>query len=312
MTSPTNQKPDVSPLSAESAPDRAETTRSEALQGVFSDPVDPQPQHPPRRKSRVWLLAAAALMIVSLGRAAWPVIDFSAVAQLVEAVRVAQDSLNEMTTSKRALLGEVAALTGIWSDLTGDAYQLGERASGLVTDHSLRGIEADLESRRDIERLAWPTSGDIQDAYAEQPGDVIQQLLVAHQKATLQRDAEQNAWYDAQIVIAEAGQFLDAIQGTAGAQNAETTQGLSTQFDRHIAVSSASRDIAARQLELATSAEHRAARLEHLQAVERANQRRRSLAIRAEIQQALADHQANLDAAAFDESLYTPVLPEYN
>ena len=181
----------------------------------------------------------------------------------------------------------------------------------MVTDHSLTAIEAGLTARTNAERLAWPTQSDVRDAYAGEDAAVIQQVLDAHQAETARHTAQRNAWRDAQIVIAEAGQFLEAIETTAGNQNNETTQGMSAQLDRQIAVSSASRDIAARQLELAVSAEHRAARLEHLEALHRANQKRRALELRTEMQDAIADHEADFDAAAFDRQLYTPVLPTY-
>ncbi len=305
----TTQKSAHSSVPAESGPDRLVNTRSEAANGLSTESVDPR--RPPRRRHTLRLLAAAMLLLMGIGQAAWPVIDFSAVAQLIEQVRIASDSLDEMTTAKRALLGEVAALTGVWDDLTGDAYQLAETTSTLVMNHSLTGIEADLELRRDREQLAWPTSSHIQDAYIGQHADVIQQVLAAHQTATQTRNAERSAWHDAQIVIAQAGRFLAQIEATSGTQNSETTQGLSAQLDRHIAVSSASRDIAARQLEMLVSADHRQARLDHLQAVERANRQRKALALRAEIQDVLDQQQTDFDAAGFDQRLYTPVLPSY-
>ena len=271
----------------------------------------PDLQHPPRRRRRLSLLIVMALLLMGVGQAAWPVIDVSAVAQLIETVRLATDSLAEMTTAKQALLGQVAVLTGAWDDLTGEAYQLGEKASALVTDHSLTAIEAGLTARRNAERLAWPTQADVRNAYAGEDAAVIQQVLDAYQAETARHTAQRNAWHDAQIVIAEAGQFLEAIETTAGNQNNETTQGMSAQLDRQIAVSSAARDIAARQLELAVSAEHRAARLEHLEVLHRANQKRRALELRIEMQDAIADHEADFDAATFNRQLYTPVLPSY-
>ena len=241
-------------------PDPAKKPRSEAAEAANANA--PDPRHPPRRRRRLSLLIVMALLLVGAGQAAFPVIDASAVAQLIETVQLAGDTLSEMTTAKEALLGQVAGLTGVWNDLTGETYQLGEKASSLVTDHSLTAIEAGLTARTDAERLAWPTQGDVRDAYAGEDAAVIQQVLDAHQAETARHTAQRNAWHDAQIVIAEAGQFLEAIETTAGNQNNETTQGMSAQLDRQIAVSSASRDIAARQLELAVSAEHRAARLD--------------------------------------------------
>ena len=305
----TNQNTAHSPLPAEGGPDRVVNTRSEAAGGVSTKSVDPQ--HPRKGRRRLSLLVAAVLLLAGIGQAAWPVIDFSAVAQLVETVRIASDSLTEMTESKRALLGQVATFTGVWGDLTGTAYGLSERASSLVTNYSLTGIETGLEDRMDAERNAWPSAADVRDAYAGQDAAVIQKVLESYQSTTLQLNAERNAWYDAQIVIAQTGKFLESVETTAGTQNSTTEQGLSAQLDRHIAVSSASRDIAARQLEMAVSAEHRAARLDHLQAVERANRKRRALMIRTEIQDALDEQETNFDSAAFDAGLYRPVLPSY-
>ena len=290
-------------------PDPAKKPRSEAAEAANAEL--PDPRHPSRRRRRLSLLVVMALLLVGAGQAAFPVIDASAVAQLIETVQLAQDQLDRVTTARDALLGQVANFTGIWNDLTGDAYQLGEKASGLVTDHSLTAIEGGLTARSNAERLAWPTQSDVRNAYAGEDAAVIQQVLDAHQAETARHTAQRNAWHDAQIVIAEAGQFLEAIETTAGNQNNETTQGMSAQLDRQIAVSSASRDIAARQLELAVSAEHRAARLEHLEALHQANQKRRALELRTEMQDAIADHEADFDAAAFDRQLYTPVLPTY-
>ena len=306
----TNQNTAHSPLPAEAGPDRVVNTRSEAADGVSTNSVDP-PQHPRKGRRRLSVSVAAVLLLAGIGQAAWPVIDFSAVAQLIEQVRIASDSLDEMTTAKRALLGEVAALTGVWDDLTGDAYGLSEKASSLVTNYSLTGIEDGLEDRMDAERNAWPSAADVEHAYAGQDAAVIEKVLGAYQSTTLQLNAERNAWYDAQIVIAQTGKFLESVETTAGTQNSTTDQGLSAQLDRHIAVSSTSRDIAAGQLEMAVSAEHRAARLDHLQAVERANRKRRALMIRTEIQDVLDDQESNFDSAAFDTGLYTPVLPTY-
>ncbi len=300
----------VSPDSSRSAPDPGKNTRSDARRGVFSDPVDPQ--HPPRRKRRsLSLLVVMALLLIGVGRAAWPVIDISAVAQLIETVRLATDSLDQVTSAKQALLGEVAVLTGTWSDLTGSAYELGENASSLTTEFSLTQIETALNTRKTNEQNAWPTATDIQNAYAGEDATVIQQVLDAHQAATTIRQAERNTWYDSQIVIAEAGEFLNAIESTASTQNSETTQGLGAQLDRQIAVASSTRDIAARQLEVSLKTQQRAAILDSQRSIAQANQRRRALQLRTEMQDAIADHQADFNAAAFDQNLYTPVLPTY-
>ena len=301
--------PSRSPHLAENRPDPEKKPRSEAAGAANTEA--PDPQHPPRRQRRLSLLIVMALLLMGVGQAAWPVIDISAVAQLIETVRLATDSLDQVTSAKEALLGQVAVLTGTWSDLTGEAYELGESASSLTTEFSLTQIEAGLNTRKTSEQNAWPTASDVQNAYAGEDAAVIQQVLDAHQAETDRRTAARNAWYDAQIVIAEAGEFLNAIETTAGNQNSETTQGLGAQLDRQIAVSSSARDIAARQLELAVSAEHRAARLEHLEALHRANQKRRALELRTEMQDAIADHEADFDAAAFEQDLYTPVLPTY-
>ena len=276
----------------------------------------PDPQHPPRRSHGLNLIIVAALVLIGMlfmgiAQANWPVIDISAVTQLIETVRLATDSLDQVTSAKQALLGEIAVYTGIWDDLTGDAYQLGENASSLTTEFSLTQIEAGLTNRRTNEQNAWPTATDVQDAYAGEDSTVIQQVLDAHQAATLNREAERNAWYDSQIVIAEAGEFLSQIESTASTQNSETTQGLGAQLDRQIAVSSSTRDLAARQLELAISAEHRAARLDHQRSLAQAQQKRRALQLRIEMQDAIARQEADFDAAAFDQNLYTPVLPNY-
>ena len=297
----------VSPDSTRSAPDPEKNTRSDARRGVFSDPVDPQ--HPPRKRRSLSLLIVMALLLIGVGQAAWPVIDISAVAQLVETVRLATDSLDQVTSAKEALLGQVAVLTGTWSDLTGSAYELGENASSLTTEFSLTQIETGLTNRRTSEQNAWPSASDVQNAYAGEDATVIQQVLDAHQAATANREAARNAWYDSQIVIAEAGEFLNAIESTASNQNSETTQGLGAQLDRQIAVASSTRDLAARQLEVALSAEHRAARLDHQRSILEGQLRRQGLAIRTELQDSIADFEADFDAAAFDQTLYTPVLP---
>ena len=312
MTQPTENNPNhpVSPVAAESRPDREEITRSEARGGVFSDPVDPD--HPPRRKSRGWLLAAAAFLIVGIGRAAWPVIDISAVAQLVETVRLATDSLAEMTTAKEALLGQVAQYTGIWDDLTGEAYELGETATGVVTTaKSLANVDADLLTRRNAEQLAWPSAADVQTAYAGSDAGVVQQVLRAHQARSQQWNDQRAAWYDSQIMLAATGQFLEDIEATASTQNSTTDPGLSAQLDRHIAVSSSARDIAARQLEITAAAEKRAIELEHLESLERARRQQQALRIRAEINNTIDNQQASFDDNAFDNNLYTPVLTSY-
>lgn len=290
-------------------PDPGKNSRSEAAGAAFSD--RPDPQYPRRKRRSLSLLIAMALLIIGAGQAAWPVIDVSAVAQLVQTVRLVQDQLTEMTTAKEALLGQVAVLTGTWNDLTGEAYRLGERASSLVTDYSLTQVEARLNDRRTNEQNAWPTAGDVRDAYAGEDSTVIQQVLDAHQAATLNREASRNAWYDSQIVIAEVGEFLSAIETTASTQNSETTQGLGAQLDRQIAVASSTRDLTARQLEVALSAEHRAVRLDHQRSILEGQLRQQGLVIRTEIQDSIADYEANFDAGAFDQSLYTPVLPTY-
>ena len=298
-----------SPHPADNRPDPENKSLSEAA-GATNN-IAPDPQHPRRKPRRIGLLVVMALLLMGVGQANWPVIDISAVAQLVETVRLATDSLDQVTSAKQALLGEIAVYTGIWDDLTGDAYQLGENASSLTTEFSLTQIEAGLTNRRTNEQNAWPTATDVQDAYAGEDSTVIQQVLDAHQAATLNREAERNAWYDSQIVIAEAGEFLSQIESTASTQNSETTQGLGAQLDRQIAVSSSTRDLAARQLELAISAEHRAARLDHQRSLAHAQQKRRALQLRIEMQDAIARQEADFDAAAFDQNLYTPVLPNY-
>ena len=298
-----------SPHPAVNRPDPETKPRSEAAGATNNIASDPQ--HPRRKPRRIGLLVVMALLLMGVGQANWPVIDISAVAQLVETVRVVKDQLNQATIAKEALLGQVANFTGIWTDLTGEAYQLGERASSLTTGFSLTQIEAGLNTRRTNEQNAWPTAIDVQNAYAGEDSTVIQQVLDAHQQATANRDAERNAWYDSQIVIAEAGEFLEAIEATASTQNSETTQGLGAQLDRQIAVASSTRDLTARQLELALSAEHRAARLDHQRSLAQAQQKRRALQLRTEMQDAIADHQADFDAAAFNQNLYTPVLPSY-
>ncbi|MDE0433960.1 MAG: hypothetical protein OXH92_08110, partial [Bryobacterales bacterium] len=87
--------------------------------------------------------------------------------------------------------------------------------------------------------------------------------------------------------------------------------GLGAQLDRQIAVASSTRDIAARQLEVSLKTQQRAAILDSQRSIAQANQRRRALQLRTEMQDAIADHQADFNAAAFDQNLYTPVLPTY-
>ena len=296
----------LSPHPDENRPDPVKKPRSEALQATNANA--PDPQHPPHRRRRLSMLLIMGLLLMGVGQAAWPVIDISAVAQLIETVRLATDSLAEMTTAKEALLGQVATFTGVWDDLTGEAYQLGENASSLVTDFSLTQIEAQLNDRRTNEQNAWPTLLNVQDAYAGEDATVIQQVLDEHQAATAKREAARNAWYDSQIVIAEAGEFLSRIETTASTQNTETTQGLGAQLDRQIAVASSTRDIAARQLEVALSAEQRAVRLDHERSMLEAQLRQQALRMRTETQDALANYEADFDAGAFDQTLYTPVI----
>ena len=305
-----NRNTPVSPLPPDSASEPGKNTPSEARRGVNFSPLDPQ--HPPRRKRRFWLPLLAVFVLVSVGRAAWPVIDVSAVAQLVEAVRLAQDQLDEVITAKQALLGEVANFTGIWDDLTGDAYELGEQATGTIrTARSLADIDTALLTRRNAENNAWPTDADVRTAYAGSPASVITQVLRAHQAGSRQWNDQRAAWRDSQILLAATGEFLEAVETTASNQNSETDAGLSAQLDRHIAVSSSARDIAARQLEIAAAGEHRAAQLEHLEALYRARQLEQALEVRAEINTSIDTLQANFDDNAFDDSLYAPVLPSY-
>ena len=287
--------------------DPEKKTRQESAEATNA--AAPDPQHPPRRRRSLSLLIVMALLLMGVGQAAWPVIDVSAVQQLIQTVRLAQDQLDRVTTARDALLGQVANFTGIWGDLTGEAYQLGENASSLATDFSLTEVEARLNDRRTSEENAWPTLADIRDAYAGEDATVINQVLDEHQAATAKRAAARNAWYDSQIVIAEAGQFLSRIETTASTQNAETTQGLGAQLDRQIAVASSTRDIAARQLELSLSAEQRAVRLDHERSMLEAQLRQQSLQMRTETQDSLANYEADFDAGAFNRTLYTPVLP---
>ena len=172
---------------AENRPDPETKPRSEAAGAANVNASDPQ--HPPRRSHGLNLIIVAALVLIGMlfmgiAQANWPVIDISAVTQLIETVRLATDSLDQVTSAKQALLGEIAVYTGIWDDLTGDAYQLGENASSLTTEFSLTQIEAGLTNRRTNEQNAWPTATDVQDAYAGEDSTVIQQVLDAHQAAT--------------------------------------------------------------------------------------------------------------------------------
>ena len=281
---------------------------SGAAEATFSE--RPDPQHPPRpKRRRLGLLVVLALVLAGIGQGAWPVIDISAISQLVEVVRLAQDQLDQVTDARDALLGQVATLTGVWDDLTGEAYELGENASSLTTQFSLTQIEARLNARKTSEQNAWPSATDVQDAYAGEDPTVIQQVLDAHQQATTNRESARNAWYDSQIVIAEAGKFLSAVETTASNQNTETTQGLGAQLDRQIAVASSTRDLAARQLEMMLSAEHRAARLDHQRSMLEAQLRQQGLDIRTEIQDSITDYEASFNPVAFEQTLYTPVLP---
>ena len=293
MTKKNQQNHPVSPVSADSASVGEKNTRSEARGGVFSGPVDPQ--HPPRPKRRRWPLVLAALVIVSLGQAAWPVIDVSAVAQLVETVRLVQEQLDEVTTARQALLGEIAALTGSWEDLTGDPFDLNDTLE-----------DTDLDGSTDA-----PSANDVSDAYDDAYDDVVNQVLAAHQAATTNWDAQRAAWTDTLTVIEDASDFLEAVETTAGNQNSETTQGLAAQLDRQIAVSSSARDIAAQQLQLALSEEYRAARLERLEAVQQARRQQQALDVRVDINDSIDDLQADFDAGDFDDTLYSPVLPRY-
>ena len=176
-------------------------------------------------------------MIAGLGNAQWPVIDISAVAQLVETVRLVQDQLTEMTTAKEALLGQVANYTGIWDDLTGDAYSLGEQTGAIVnTARSLTDIDTELLNRRNREQLAWPTLSDVQRAHAGADPAVITSVLTAHQARSQKWNDQRAAWYDMQIMLASTGQFLEEVETTASTQNSTTDPGLSAQLDRQIAV----------------------------------------------------------------------------
>lgn len=295
MTNPTKTNPDtsISPVSPDSGHVGEKNTRSEARGGVFSSPVDPQ--HPPRPKRPRWPLFLAALVVVSLGRAAWPVIDVSAVAQLVETVRIVTDQLDQVTDARRALMGEIAALTGRWSDLTGDPFEL----NTVLDDTDITGS------------TGLPSAADIREAYDGAPADVVTQVLAAHRAAADRWTAQRGAWNDTLGVIDDASDFLEAIEDTASNQNSETTQGLAAQLDRQIAVSSVARDIAAQQLQLALSGEYRAARLERLQAVEKARIEQQTLDVRSEINDTIDTLQAGFDADTFDRDLYAPVLPRY-
>ena len=310
MTQQNHPNAPVSPITPLSTPDPAKITRSEARRGVYSASVDPQ--HPHRPKRRTWLLVVAALVIAGLGHAQWPVIDISAVAQLVETVRVVKDQLDQVTTAKEALLGQVANFTGIWDDLTGDAYEVGEQVSGVVnTAKSLTNIRTNLVNRRNSEQLAWPSLGDVQLAYAGADPAVVTSVLTAHQAKSQKWNEQRAAWHDLQIILASTGEFLEDVETTASTQNSTTDAGLSAQLDRQIAVASSARDIAAKQLEIAASSEHRAAQLDHIEALDQAWRQQQELLIRADIQNAIQNHQATFDRTAFDSGLYAPVLPSY-
>ncbi len=312
MTHPTqnNRNTAVSPVSPDSGPGREKNTRSQARRGVFSDQVDPQ--RLPRPQRRTWLLVVAVLVIASVGHAQWPVIDVSAVAQLVQTVRLVQDQLTEMTTAKEALLGQVATYTGTWTNLTGQAYEVGEQVGGVVnTAKSLTNIRADLLTRRNAEQLAWPSAADIRTAYAGAPSGAVTQVLRAHQTRSQKWNNERAAWYDSQIMLASTGEFLDEIEATASTQNTTIDTGLSAQLDRQIAVASSARDIAAKQLEMAAADKHLEVQLENQQAMEQAWRHQQELLIRAEIQAGIRNQQASFDSNSFDNSLYAPVLPSY-
>lgn len=287
-------------------PDPGKKSRSEAAGAA--NPNTPDPQHPPRKRRRPSLLIVMALLLIGVGQAAWPVIDISAVAQLVETVRLATDTLAEMTTAKDALLGQVAVLTGTWDDLTGEAYELGENASSLVTDYSLTGIDTRLADLQTDEENSWPTNADIEDAYSGADSSVVDQVLEEHQAALANREAARSPWYNSHIVIAEAGNFLSRIETTASTQNSETTQGLGAQLDRQIAVSSSLRDIAAKQLEVSLTTQQREFLLNRQRALIDGQLRQHALRMRAETQDTLADYGADFDAEAFDESLYRSVI----
>ena len=308
--------PTQQPRSAETPhfqSDSDKKAHSEAAGATISNA--PDPQHPPRRKRHgLSMLIVAALLLIGMlfmgiGQAAWPVIDISAVAQLIETVRIAGDSLTEMTTAKEALLGQVANFTGIWSDLTGEAYQLGHNASSLATEFNLTEIEQRVIDQNAAEDTAWPTAADVQNAYAGEDQAVIDRVLDAHQAQTQRRNALRNAWRDSQVVIAEAGNFLATVESTASTQNGEVTQGLGAQLDRQIAVSSSLRDIAAKQLEVALSAEDRADKLRIQRSLVQGQIQQQGLALRTELQDAIADYETDFDAVTFDRNLYTPVLP---
>ncbi len=311
MTHQNQQNTRISPVSPESGPGSEKNTRSQARRGVFSVPVDPQ--HPPRPKRRRWLLVLAAFVIVGVGRAAWPVIDISSVAQLVQVVQTANDTLQRVTTTRDALLGQVANFTGVWTNLTGNAYKLGEQVGGVVsTARSLTDVRTGLVNRRNAEQLAWPTLADVQTSYAGADPAVVTKVLTAHQAQSQKWNNERAAWHDLQIILASTGEFLDDVETTASTQNSTTDAGLSAQLDRQIAVASSARDIAASQLQMDAADKHLEVQLENQQAMERAWRQQQELRIRGEIQTSIQNHQAGLDQAAFDSSLFTPVLPSYS
>ena len=305
-------KPQQNQYLHENPADAGKNSPSETAQATISDA--PDPQHPPRRKRHgLSMLIVAALLLIGMlfmgiGQAAWPVIDISAVAQLIETVRLATDSLDQVTSAKEALLGQAAILTGVWSDLTGDAYQLAENASSLTTDLSLTGIEASLATIKSNNTNAWPTATEIQNAYAGEDSTVIQQVLDAHQLSSQNRDSMLNAWYDSQIVIAETGEFLSSVETTAGNQNTEVTQGLGAQLDRQIAVASTTRDLAARQLELSLIEQHRETRINDLKTVLQGQLREQGINMKQEMNDSISDYSSTFDAQAFDNTLYTPAI----
>ena len=311
MTHQNQQNTRISPVSPDSGPGSEKNTRSEARRDVFSASVDPQ--HPPRPKRRTWLLVLAAFVIVGVGRAAWPVIDISSVAQLVQVVQTANDTLQRVTTTRDALLGQVANFTGVWTNLTGDAYELGEQVGGVVsTARSLTDVRTGLVNRRNSEQLAWPTLSDVQLAYAGADPAVITKALTAHQSQSQKWNNERAAWHDLQIILASTGEFLDDVETTASTQNSTTDAGLSAQLDRQIAVASSARDIAASQLQMAAADKHLEVQIENQKAIERAWRQQQELRIRGEIQTSIQNHQAGFDASGFDSSLFTPVLPSYD
>ena len=311
MTHQNQQNTRISPVSPDSGSGSEKNTRSEARRGVFPASVDPQ--HPPRPKRRTWLLVLAAFVIVGAGRAAWPVIDISAIAQLVQVVQTANDTLQRVTTTRDALLGQVANFTGVWDDLTGLPYKIGEQVGGIVnTARSLTDVRTGLVNRRNAEQLAWPTLADVQTSYAGADPDVVTKVLASHQAQSQKWSNERAAWHDLQIILASTGEFLEDVETTSSTQNSTTDAGLSAQLDRQIAVASSARDIAASQLQMDAADKHLEVQLENQQAMERAWRQQQELRIRGEIQTSIQNHQAGFDADSFDSSLFTPVLPSYD